>query len=108
MNLIKTQHLNNKFSFYKCETLSLKSKNSFPVKFFNDLNNFNKLKTQKEKTHTQKKVHYKASELYNYLLEFFFDKYNDFRVAKRKKIKSNYNPNSLMLDTYEYKKWYEK
>ena len=49
------------YSFYKnyrdsknFDNLSLKSKYFFLLKYFNDLNKFNKLKTQKEKTEKEK------------------------------------------------------
>ena len=51
----------NKYSFYKYypdsknfDNLSFKSKHSLLSKLFRDLNNFNKLKTQKEKTQKKK------------------------------------------------------
>ena len=49
----------------------------------------------------------KASELYNDLLEIYFDEYNDLSVAK-KKINPKYNPDNLMFNTYEYQDWYEE
>ena len=49
----------------------------------------------------------KASELYNDLLEIYFDEYNDLSVAK-KKISPKYNPDNLMFNTYEYEDWYEE
>ena len=67
------------------------------------------LKTQKERTEKRKtNVYDKSSELYNDLLEIYFDEYNDLQVSKRKKINSKYNPDNLMLDTCEYENWYEE
>ena len=72
---------NSNYSFYKhfCDTkkfdnLSLKSKHSFPSNFFDDLDKFNKLKTQKEKTKKKKtNVYNTASEIYKGLLGIYFD-----------------------------------
>ena len=33
---------------------------------------------------------------------------NDLAVAKRKKINPEFNPDNLMLDTYEYENWHEE
>ena len=49
-----------------------------------------------------------ASELCNELLEIYFDGYNGLSDVKRKKINLKYNPVNLMLDTYDYKKWYKE
>ena len=38
-----------------------------------------------------------ASELYNELLEIYFDEYNKLSDAKRKNIELKYNPNNLFL-----------
>ena len=60
------------------------SKYSLLAKFFNDLNKFNKLKTQKEK---QKRNVHKALELHNEFLETYFNEYYGLSNAERKKIK---------------------
>ena len=49
-----------------------------------------------------------ASELCNQLLVIYFDEYNGLSDVKRKKINLKYNPVNLMLDTYDYKKWYKE
>ena len=50
-----------------------------------------------------------ASELYNYLLEFYFDEYNDLAVAKLKNRRHfTYDPTNLFLETYTYDNWFEK
>ena len=49
-----------------------------------------------------------ASELYNYLLEFYFDEYNDLAVAKLKNRHFTYDPTNLFLETYTYDNWFEK
>ena len=49
-----------------------------------------------------------ASELCNELLEIYFDGYNGLSDVRRKKINLKYNPVNLMLDTYDYKKWYKE
>ena len=67
----------------KFNNLSIKSKYSLLVKFFNNANKFNKLKTQKEKTQKKKaNVYDTASELYIELLETYFDEYNDLEITK--------------------------
>ena len=49
----------------------------------------------------------KAPELYNELLETYFDGYNNFLVAKTKKIVSEYEPKELFLEDYDYDGWYK-
>ena len=58
---MKINIYNNKYSFYKyyrdsknIDNLSFKSKYSFLAEVFYDLNKFNKLETQKEKTRKNK------------------------------------------------------
>ena len=41
-----------------------------------------------------------ASELYNELLEIYFDEYGNFSGAKRKKMGSKYNPANLIHMIY--------
>ena len=48
-----------------------------------------------------------ASELYNKLLETYFDEYNELSDAKRKNIELKYDPTSLFLKTYNYDLWLE-
>ena len=71
----------------KFYNLCLKLEHLFLAKFFDNLSKFEKLKTQKQKTEKQKKkqkqkknVHNTASELYNDLLEIYFDQYNDLNT----------------------------
>ena len=50
--------------------------------FLNDLDKFNKLKLLKEKAEKKKtNVYHKASELYNDLLQKYFDEYYDLSDA---------------------------
>ena len=49
-----------------------------------------------------------ASELCNQLLVIYFDECNGLSDVKRKKINLKCNPVNLMLDTYDYKKWYKE
>ena len=48
-----------------------------------------------------------ASELYNELLEIYFDEYFHFSGAKRKETDSKYDPANLIVDTY-YLEWFKK
>ena len=48
------------------------------------------------------------SELYNDLLETYFDEYYDLSDAKKNKIGPKYDPANLTLDEYDYNKWYKK
>ena len=49
------------------------------------------------------------SELYNDLLETYFDEYYDLSDAKRIKIGPKYDPANLTLDEYDdYNEWYKK
>ena len=89
--------------FHKChnikkfDNLSFKSKYSFLIEFFNDLEKFLK---------QNKKTRRAASELYNELLKVYFDEYNDVSDAKRK-MNSKYNPTNLRLDAYDYEEWFK-
>ena len=47
-----------------------------------------------------------VSELYNELLETYFDEYNELSNAKRKHIELKYPTNSF-LKTYNYDLWFE-
>ena len=62
------------------ESLSFKSKYSFPVNFFDDLDKFSDLKPQKEK---KTNVYNTTSELFNDLLEICFDEFCDLSDVKR-------------------------
>ena len=84
---------NGKYSFYKYyldskkfDNLSVKSKYSFLHKFFYDLSKFKILKITKQETEKKKpNMHDRASELYNELLETYFDEYYYLSHAKTKK-----------------------
>ena len=90
----------------------MKSKCLFLVQFFNDFDQFSKLKAQNEKTEKKTKtntnMYDKYWELYNDLIAIYFDKCNDLSVATRKKVNPEYNPDNLRLDRYEYENWYEE
>ena len=43
-----------------------------------------------------------SSELYNDLLEIYFDKYYGLSDAKGSKIEPKYDPTNLTLDEYDY------
>ena len=62
----------------------------FQPTYFNDLNKFNKLKTQNEKTN-------KASELYSDLLQKYFDENYDLLDAERINWNTNINLKSYFL-----------
>ena len=53
--------------------ISFKTKYSFLVDFFNDLDKFTRIQTQKEKANKKTNVCNIASELYNELLGPYFD-----------------------------------
>ena len=89
----------------------MKSKYLFLVQFFNDFDQFSKLKAQNGKTEKKKtttNMYDKPSELYNDLIAICFNECNDLSVATRKKINPKYNPDNLRLDRYEYENWYEE
>ena len=70
----------------KFDKSSFKSKCSFLVNFFNDLDKFKKLKSKKEETKEKKtNVYDTVSELYNDLLKAYFDEYYGLLDAKRRK-----------------------
>ena len=86
----------------------MKAKCSFLAKFFKDLNNSNKLKTQKEKTKKKKIIVYDAaSKLSNELLETYFDEYNELQMLRGKNIELKYDPTNLFLKTYNFDPWFE-
>ena len=88
--------------------LSFKSKYSFLVDFYYDLEKLDWLDPQKEHTKTKKMNVYDAtSELYNELLKIYLDKYYDFSDARRSKMDPKYDPINLMLDTYDYTEWFK-
>ena len=92
----------------KFNYLPFKSKYPFLVDFFNDLNKFNNLKTQKE--NSKKKitnVYDTASELYNDFLGIYFDEYNKLPDATENKMEPKYDPDNLFLKTYNYDVWFE-
>ena len=83
-------------SFYKYQdiktfdNLSFKSKHSFLVNSLNYLDKFTKVTTQKEKTKEKATNMYDAAtDFCNDLLETYFDGYNGFSDAKRKKMDLN-------------------
>ena len=89
--------------------LSFKSKNLFLANFFDDLDKFNKLKPQKEETIDKTKNEYDTVlELYNGLLETYFDEYFDLSDAKRSKIDPKYDSAILTLDEFHFSEWYKK
>ena len=47
-----------------------------------------------------------ASELYNNLLEIYFDEYYELSDARREKLESKYDPDKLFLKTYDYDGWF--
>ena len=70
------------YNINKLDNLSFKSKYSQPVEFFNDLENCDKLDRKKESTNTrQLDVYNTAPELYNQLLQIYFNQYSDFSHA---------------------------
>ena len=48
-----------------------------------------------------------ASELYNGFLWIYFDEYNELPDTKRNKMEPKYNPDNLLLETYNYDDWFE-
>ena len=49
-----------------------------------------------------------ASELYEDLLEIYFDEYNDLSDAEKSKVDHKYDPINRTLDEYGYNKWYKE
>ena len=48
----------------------------------------------------------KTSKLYNEFLGIYFDEYNYLPDAKRTNMGRKYDPTNLILDAYNYDKWY--
>ena len=86
-----------------------KTKYSILSNFFNVLDKFSRLKTQK-KTHKKKKstMYNTTSELYNEFLRMYFDKYYDVLDAKSSKIVPKYDPINLTLDACNCGEQYKK
>ena len=49
-----------------------------------------------------------APELYNQLLEIYFNQYSDFSHAWKSKVNPKYDPMKLALDAYDYEEWFKK
>ena len=47
-------------------------------------------------------------ELYNDLLGFYFEEYNELSDDERKKIEHKYDPSNWFLETYNYNPWLKK
>ena len=60
------------------------------------------MKTHKKAKKKRTNVYNTASELYNDLLEIYFDEYYELSDAKRDKMKCKYDPKKLFLETYNY------
>ena len=52
-------------------------------------------------------MHNTASELYDELLETYFDEYYELSGDKREKVESIYDPKDLFLEGYDYSVWSE-
>ena len=88
---------------YNANHIFYNAKNFFLIKYFKDLNKFNNLKPQKEKTKNKKtNASYTASELNNKLIETYSDKYNELSDAKMNRMDPKYDPESLIM-TYGFK-----
>ena len=67
------------------------------------------LKLQKEKAKSKKTiVHNTASNLHNKFLETYCDENYDSLDVKRSNIDHKYDPANLMIDDYDYCKWYQE
>ena len=86
----------------KFDNLSFQSNNSFLQEFLNDLSKFKKLKTIKQKAEKNNtNVCDTALELYNELLETYYDEYCSLSDAKRKKMDRKYKPKTLFIEGYD-------
>ena len=74
--------------------------------YFKDLNKFKELKTIKQETEKKEtNVYDTALELYNELLERYFDEYCYLSHAKRTKINGKCKPKNLFIKGYDYSEW---
>ena len=67
------------------------------------MKNYETLKQETEMKKTN--VHDKASELYNELLEIYYDEHCYLSHAKRKKMNRKYKPKKLFIKGYNYSMW---
>ena len=87
--------------------ISFKSKYSFLVNIFNDLDKLSMVKTQKERTKEKKqKVNDTAFKPIKYLLEIYFDKTLDL-LDKKNKMDPKCNPSNLIFGALDYSEWYK-
>ena len=91
-------------------SIPFKSKYSFLFEFYYDLETFGCLYPLKEHKKTPKKlnVYDAASKLYHELLEFYLDEYYDFPNARKSRMDRKCGPINLLLDAYDYTKWFKK
>ena len=106
---------NSKYNFYEyyiinLNSLSLRSKYKVLTSFYNELNKFYSLKTQKESTKERKATVYDiGSEMYNEYLGTYFDQYMALSDNRKSKLGNKYYPvNLFLVDTYNYDNWFKK
>ena len=88
--------------------ISFKSKYSYLAKFYFDLDEFSRLKTQKQNT-KEKKMYVK--QLQNYVMnsqEYSLMNTMIYWRLEEKNMDSKYDPANLTLSTYDYEKWYNE
>lgn len=103
----------NFYKYYdikRFNSIPFKSKYSFLFEFYYDLETFGCLYLLKEQKKTPKKmnVYDAASKLYNELLEFYLDEYYDFPNARKSRMDRKCGPINLLLDVYDYRRWFKK
>ena len=108
----------NRISEYKCviivmikkfDSLSFKSKYSYLLNFYDNLQKLIKIKPTKLcKIKEKGKVYNAVSELFNEIFEYYFDAYNELSDVKNYQKSKKFKPTSLKLKHYDYVGWFTK
>ena len=93
----------------KVDSLSFKSKYSYLLNFYDNLQKLIKIKPTKLcKIKEKGKVYNAVSELFNEIFEYYFDAYNELSDVKNYQKSKKFKPTSLKLKHYDYVGWFTK
>ena len=108
----------NRISDYKCviivmikkfDSLSFKSKYSYLLNFYDNLQKLIKIKPTKLcKIKEKGKVYNAVSELFNEIFEYYFNAYNELSDVKNYQKSKKFKPISLKRKHYDYVGWFTK
>ena len=93
----------------KVDSLSFKSKYSYLLNFYDNLQKLIKIKPTKLcKIKEKGKLYNAVSELFNEIFEYYFDAYNELSDVKNYQKSKKFKPISLKLKHYDYVGWFTK